>query len=66
MFVNGTAPFVYSGVITSSIDSAFTRTIFPVAPFSNYNPPTADTVTGLDSYVWNISSQKTLTQDGTP
>ena len=58
MFVNGTAPFVYSGVISSALDSAFVRMIHPVAPFSNYNPPTADTVLGLDHYVWNISSQK--------
>jgi hypothetical protein len=58
MFVNGTAPFVYSGVITSSLGSAFIRMIKPVAPFSNYNPPTADTVTGLDHYVGNISPQK--------
>ena len=58
MFVSGNAPFVYSGVIASSIDSAFIRMIHPVAPLSNCTPPTADTVVGFDSYVWNISSQK--------
>jgi hypothetical protein len=58
MFVNGTAPFVYSGVISQNTDGAFLRTITPVVNFSNYNPPTADTVLGLDHYIRDTSSHK--------
>ena len=46
MFVNGNAPFVYSGAITQSLDSAYLKTITPVVNFSNYNPPTAEIVLG--------------------
>jgi hypothetical protein len=60
MFVDGNAPFVYSGVITESLDSAYMKTITPVVNFSNYNPPTADTVLGLDNYVGTISTRKYL------
>ena len=66
MFVNNTAPFVYCGVIASAIDSAFIRTIHPVAPFSNCNPPTADTVLGLDSYIRDTSSYKYIVTDWAP
>ena len=58
MFVNGTAPFVYSGVRSQNTDGAFLKTITPVVNFSNYNPPTADTVLGLDHYIRDTASHK--------
>jgi hypothetical protein len=67
MLVNGTAPFVYDGSLNSAVNGGIQKTVYPVVPFSNYNPPTAEIVVGFSDSVWDISTQKVIhpNQDST-
>jgi len=60
LLVNGSAPFVFDGTFSATLSGAIQKEINPVFPFSNYTPPGAEAVVGLDYYVWNISTQKSI------
>ena len=56
VFINGTAPFVYSGQILSSAPEF--KIITPTVFYNSLNPPPANKITGLLDYIWDEAPQK--------